>query len=132
MTDITVFSLEEEHEAELDDYEDEEVDEEDADDGTEQQYMAILNGYVQMYGEDKGKRLADIAIRITEMSQNGLTQDNMEEYTQLTTAFQAVMQSTDNLQTQDVERPLESEVPERESQSYEEGIADTDLENMSN
>jgi len=104
----------------------------DADDGTEQQYMAILNGYVQMYGEDKGKRLADIAIRITEMSQNGLTQDNMEEYTQLTTAFQAVMQSTDNLQTQDVERPLESEVPERESQSYEEGIADTDLENMSN
>ncbi|MBD5087717.1 MAG: hypothetical protein HDT30_02710 [Clostridiales bacterium] len=99
MTDITVFPSSDDYE---EDYEEDYEDEEDIDDSANQQYMAILNGYIQMYGEDKGKRLADIAVRMTEISRNGLTQDNMEEYTQLTTAFQEVMQSTDFIQTQEV------------------------------
>lgn len=104
MTDITVFPVSEDYE---DDYEDEDEEEEDIDAGVNQQYIAILNGYIQMYGEHKGRQLADIIVRMTEISQNGLTQDNMEEYTQLTTAFQAVMQSTDSIQTQEVEQSNE-------------------------
>lgn len=110
MTDITVFPV-------SDDYEDE--DEEDYEDDRVNQ--AILNGYIQMYGEDKGRQLADIIIRMTEISQNGFTQDNMEEYTQLTTAFQAVMQSTDSIQTQKVEQSNE-----RLQLYKEEGMAGTE------
>lgn len=122
MTDIKVFPISEDYEEEDEEEDDDSAnralediktivttneEEEDIDAGVNQQYMAILNGYILMYGEDKGRRLGDIIVRMTEMSQNGLTQDNMEEYRQLTTAFQAVMQSTDSIQTQEVEQSNE-------------------------
>lgn len=115
MTNITVFPLSDDSEADLDDYEEYEDNRDDKENNTisDQLYMAILNGYIQMYGKDKGKRLADIAIRMTEMNQNGITPDTMEEYTQLAAAFQAVVQSTNNFQTQKAEQL------QREMQSYE-------------
>lgn len=100
MTDITVFPV-------LDDYEDDYEEEEDIDDSADQQYMVILNEYIRMYGEGKGRQLADIFVRMTEISRDGFTPDNMEEYTQLTTAFHTVLQSTDSIQTQKVEQSNE-------------------------
>lgn len=58
----------------------------------EHEYQIVLKAYSDTYGAEKGKRLADIVIRMSRMNQKGLTQENMEEYMRLTAEFQVEMQ----------------------------------------
>lgn len=100
MTNITVFPPSEDEEDD-DDYDyddDEDFDDEDDDDDEEEedgfsatQYHAIEQGYIQMYGEEKGKRMAELSVRMGEMNMKGLTQSHMDEYMELVNEFQKIM-----------------------------------------
>lgn len=84
MTDITVFPVPDEDD-EDDDYEDEE-------EIRRRQYYATVEGYVQVYGREKGIQLANIAWRMSELTQNGINESNMEEYQALAAEVQKIMQ----------------------------------------
>ena len=100
MTDITVFPASDDDEIDYDDYDDEDEDDEDDDDDedeedsdeiTETKYRAIEQGYVRMYGVDKGKRMAELSVRMAEMNQTGMAASHMDEYMELVNEFQKLM-----------------------------------------
>lgn len=98
MTDITVFPSSEDDEIDYDDYDDDYDEDDDDDDDdydcdeiTVEQYRAIEQGYVQMYGEEKGRRMAELSVRMAEMNQNGSAQSHMDEYMALVNEFQEIM-----------------------------------------
>ena len=104
MTDIRVVPASDEDyyddDDDYDDYEDDDDDEEDDDDYEEDEEevkarvrAATMQGYINSFGLEKGEELGKLALRMSEISEEGLNSENMQEYYELGLRIQEIMTS---------------------------------------
>ena len=52
-----------------------------------------MQGYIDAFGLEKGEELGRLALRMSEISENGLNSENMQEYQELGLRVQEIMTS---------------------------------------
>ena len=52
-----------------------------------------MQGYIDAFGLEKGEELGRLALRMNEISENGLNSENMQEYQELGLRVQEIMTS---------------------------------------
>ena len=102
MNNITVFPVEENNyyddDDDYDDYdedddEDYDDDEEDAETLKERIRNSTIEGYISVFGKEKGEELGKLVLRMGELQEAGINDSNIEEYQELGLKVQKIMES---------------------------------------